>query len=77
MNNKGMSFMDRIEITLLLLRFIWVSKNVAMVDIMLSEKDNWVHHIIGSDLLMTNKKRVREIVKSFKDVLEAMFVCEI
>lgn len=77
MNNKGTSIFNRVEITLMLLRFIWFEKNVAMIDVLLNEKDEWVHHIVSSNLLMTNTSRVKEIVKSFKVSLEYIFEREL
>lgn len=77
MDNKGTSFIDRIKITLMMLEFIWKRDDVAMIDILIAKKEEWEHHIITSNILTSNKHRVKEIVKSFKDVLEQIFWSEI
>jgi hypothetical protein len=77
MDNKGTTFTDRIRITLLLLDFIWRKDNVAMIDIMLNKEKKWEHHIIASNLLTTNRDRSKEMVKSFKTVIENIFLSEI
>ena len=77
MDNKGTTFTDRIKITLLLLDFIWRKDNVAMIDIMLKTDIEWEHHIIASNLLTTNRDRSKEIIKSFKDVINGIFFSEI
>jgi len=73
MNNNGTNIIDRIKITMLLLGFIWVDKDVAMIDIMLSKEKEWEHHIIGSNLLTVNRERAKEVTKSFKKAIENMF----
>jgi hypothetical protein len=77
MNNKGTNFVERIKITLLLLQFIWKESNVAMIDIMLSKDKEWEHHIIASNLLTVNRDRYKEIIKSFKIVIEKIFWSEV
>ena len=77
MNNKGATFIDRIKITLLLLNFIWREDNVAMIDIMLSKENEWEHNVITSNLLTKNRNRVKEMVSSFKKVLENIFWTEV
>jgi len=77
MNNKGTNIIDRIRITFLLLQFVWARKDVAMIDIMLSKEKKWEHHIIASNLLTTNRNRYKEIIKSFKVVIEKIFWSEV
>lgn len=77
MNNNGTNIFGRIEITLLLLKFIWIEKNVAMIDILLSKEKEWEHHIIGSNLLTSNIDRYKEISNSFKTAIQNIFWKEV